>query len=82
MALRRVTEIEKKLAGQTVEQVRGPDTSQSTRRIGVLQRSLARAKSHVAFIEHKIAVDTGDADTRSDRAALINSLIAKHSGPR
>jgi hypothetical protein len=57
---------------QTIEQRHreGADTSQSARLIAVLERSLARAKSHVAFIEHRIAVEESN---RKASAALIDS---------
>jgi len=78
MARRQVTEIEKKIVQQqqTIAQRHreGVDTSQSARLIAVLHRSLARAKSHVAFIEHKIAVEESDANRRKASAALNDSL--------
>jgi hypothetical protein len=82
MAQRQVTEIEQKVARQqqAVEQLRlqGANTSQSARLLAVMQQSLARAKLHVAFIEHKVAAETGDADRRKARTVLVDSLIAKH----
>jgi hypothetical protein len=85
IAQRQAAEIEKKIAErqQAVEQLRleGADTSQSTRLIAVLQRSLARTQFHVTFIERKIAAQAGDADRRKARAALIDSLITKHQSP-
>jgi hypothetical protein len=75
MARRQVTEIEKKIVQQQqiIEQRHreGADTSQSARLITVLQQSSERAKSHVAFIEYRIAVEESN---RKASAALIDSL--------
>jgi hypothetical protein len=82
MARRQVTEIEKKIARQqqAVEQLRleGGSTSQPARLLAVLQQSLARAKIHIEFIEHKITAEAGDADRRKARTVLVDSLVAKH----
>jgi hypothetical protein len=72
----RIAQIENRIA---LLHSQGAGSVARPQRIAIMRETLARAKIHAQYIEQRILAHEADAERRADRAALVNTLVNKHS---